>query len=310
MKKSVIGRALLGLGAFLMVMAAISYFWAPGVIEKTPIQVDTTTHLEGTAQKLNFSSQELEDLVVKATSITRSDTDRSDDDVTAFVSTTCLVIDDGETPDCVDGDDERLLSASTDVFATDRNTALPVNDEDYVKGQPVPKEGLINKFPFDVEKKSYDMWDGMTGMSFPATFEGVEEFKGLETYRFDLVIDERYAEIAEGTDGLYSMEKEYWIDPVTGSIINQTQHEIRKLPDGELVLDLSLEFTDATSQGNVDDAEANIFKIDLFNMILPLVGVIGGLICLIAGALLLLRGRGSAEGQHHPKARESVSLGK
>lgn len=311
MKKSVIGRVLLGLGAFLLAMAAISYFWAPGVIEKTPIEVDTKTVLEGTAKKLNFSTQELEDLEVQATSITRSDTDKSDDDVTVFVSTTCLVnTEGGEVPDCVDGKDSRLLSASTDTFATDRDTALPVQDEKYIEEQLEPKEGLINKFPFGVEKKSYDMWDGMTGMSFPATFEGVEDFKGLETYKFNLTIDERYAQISDGVDGLYSTEKDYWVDPVTGSIINQTQHEIRKLPAGDLVLDLDIEFNDATSQRNVDDAEDNIFKINLFKMILPLVGLIGGLVFLVLGALLLLRGRRGTEGQHRPKARETVSLGK
>lgn len=293
--RKILSYVLIGLGAFLLMMAVLAYFWAPGVIERTPIDTDTTTRLDGSAEKLNLSTQELEDLDVKATSITRADTEKSTDDVVVFVSTTCLVIDENDVPDCVEGDDDRLVSAAVDIFATDRHTGEAVTDEKYFTADGPAKEGLVNKWPFHVEKKDYLVWDGLALAAFPAVYQGVEDVKGLEAYKFDLVVEEQDAEIADGVDGLYSMEKEYWVDPITGSIINQTQHEIRKLPDGGVVLDLNLAFIDDTVEEKVDEAESSGSGITLIETILPIVGLVGGLIALIAGVLLLRSNRRRSE---------------
>ena len=57
----------------------------------------------------------------------------------------------------VTGDDERLVSASEDVFATDRKTALAVPNQGKFVPDPVEgREGLQNKWPFDAEKKDYE----------------------------------------------------------------------------------------------------------------------------------------------------------
>ena len=48
----------------------------------------------------------------------------------------------------------------TDDFATDRITALAVNDPQYLPADAAPHEGLINKWPFEAEKKTYPYWDG------------------------------------------------------------------------------------------------------------------------------------------------------
>ena len=118
--RKIIGWVLLGLGAFLLVTGLLATVWAPGQVERTPLDTDSTTRLSGNADKLNPATGELEAIDVKATSITKADSKRSDDNVIVFVNTTCLVIDEGDVPDCVDGDDGRLVSATEDVFATDR----------------------------------------------------------------------------------------------------------------------------------------------------------------------------------------------
>jgi hypothetical protein len=82
-----------------------------------------------------------------------------------------------------------------------------------------------------------------------------------------------------------------WIEPNTGSIVDQEQHDVRTLPNGDPLLDLQLSFTDEQVSANVDDASANVSSLTLITKTVPLVGFIGGAICIIAGILLLVSGR-------------------
>ncbi len=72
--------------------------WAPGVVKKTPLDVNSTTHLSGEAEKLNVATGELESNPVKATSVTKSDSKTSSDTVVAWTNTSCLLIDRDDCP--------------------------------------------------------------------------------------------------------------------------------------------------------------------------------------------------------------------
>jgi hypothetical protein len=290
--RKIIGWVLLALGAFLLVIGLMASFWAPGQVKRTPLDTDSTTRLAGTADKLNPASGEVESLDVKATSITKADSKRSDDSVIVFVNTLCLVIDEGDVPDCVDADDpeKRLITASTDVFATDRSTALAVNGE-YLPAGAEEKEGLINKWPFDAEKKDYPYWDGLLGAPVDAVYDSTETLEGLETYKYHVVVDEQSAEVIDGVQGVYSQDKYLWIDPVTGSIIKQTQQELRTLENGDVLLDLDLAFTDEQVSDNVESAKDSGGTIKLVTSTVPLIGFIGGALALLAGAYLVFAGR-------------------
>lgn len=290
--RKIIGWVLLGLGAFLLVTGLLATLWAPGQVERTPLDVDSTTRLAGDADKYNPASGEIEAIDVKATSITKADSKRSDDDVIVFVNTTCLVIDEGDVPDCVDADDPqaRLVSATSDVFSTDRYDALAVNGK-YLPAGAEEKEGLVNKFPFRTEKKDYPYWDGLVGAPVTAEYDSTETLDGLETYKFHILLEETPAEVVEGTQGTYSQDKYIWVEPVTGAIVNQTQHETRTLEDGTVVLDLNLAFTEDQVTASVDEAEDNKGLIDLVTDTLPLIGFIGGIIALLAGAFLVYASR-------------------
>lgn len=288
--RKIIGSVLLGLGAFLLVGALLASFWVPGQVKKTPLDVDSTTRLDGTADKLNPDTGKLETIPVKATSVTRADAERSDDKVIVWVNTTCLVIDEGDVPDCVDDKDpqKRLVSASEDVFATDRVTAMSVNGQ-YLTAEE--KEGLVNKFPFDTEKKTYPYWDGMLDAPVDATYEGTEEIDGLEVYKFHILVENEQAEVVEGTDGIYSQDKYIYVEPLTGAIVNQTQHEVRVLEDGTKILDLDLGFTDDQVATGAQESKDNADKIRLLTETVPLVGYIAGGLALLIGLVLVLTGR-------------------
>lgn len=291
--RKVFGLVALGLGAFLLVAAALGQFWAPGNAEKTPLDVDTTTRLAGDAQKLNPATGEVEDLGVKATSVTKSDDKRSNDDVVVFVSTTCLVIDKDNVPDCVDAKDpqRRLITASSDVFASDRRTAVAVNGSKYLPADAVAHKGLTNKFPFDAQKKEYPFWDGVLQTSVPATYTAAEKLEGLDTYRYDVDVPSTEAEVLSGVDGLYTQKKSIWVEPRTGAIVRQTQQETRTLPNGDPLLALNLDYVPDSVSSAVEDAKTNAGSLRLLTSVVPLVGLVGGVLLVLVGLLLLVSNR-------------------
>jgi hypothetical protein len=284
---------LLVLASFLLVAAVLCLTWAPGVVKKTPIDVNNTTYLSGTAQRLDSATGKLgEPSKIRITSITQADGDKSDDKVVVFKSGSCVVVnEDGKAPDCVDGDDPRLVSADESTFATDRVTALAVPNGKYLpKGSPQYK-GLVNKWPFDSEKKTYPYWDGTLGAAVDAKYDGTEEVGGVNTYRYKINIDQAPIDVAEGVKGTYTNEVVIWVEPKTGAIQNQSQDQQRYLEDGTQVLNLQAQFTPAQIKQSAADTKDNLLLLNLVMLIVPLVGFIVGGLCLIAAIILLLLGR-------------------
>ena len=293
MKRTVFGFVLLGLGAFLLAAGIIATTWAPGVVKKTPLDVEQITNLDGIVNKIDLETNELVENPVKVQSITKTDSDASDDVTVVWVSTACVVIDLDDPPACVDGDDPRLVSATTDVFATDRVTAEAVGDFEGLPADAVPHEGLVNKWPFDAEKKNYEYWDGLTGQAWPAVYTRTDEILGIDVYVYTVTISDAPIEIADGVDGTYDNVVEIWVEPKTGAIQQQTQDQQRYLADGTQVLDLSIGFTEEQQKAFQKDAEDNMMLLRLITFWLPVVGFVGGGLAVVAGALLLLSSRRS-----------------
>ncbi len=297
---------LLGLGAFLLVAGMVALLWAPGVVKRTPLDVDTTTRLSGEAARLDTATGELGDaLPVVATSITKSDSEASTDDYVVMTSSQCLVVDEDEPGDCVDGSDERLVTASTDVFATDRVTAEAVNDVAGLPADAEPHEGLVNKWPFDPAEQTYPYWDGTAGEAVEADFDRTETVNGLDVNVYKVEVSDVPIEVAEGVEGTYDDVKEIWVDQVTGAIIHQIDDQQRYLADGTQALDLQLSFTDEQVDANVKDAESNISSLRLVTFWIPAIGIVGGALLLFAGLVLLVRGnRQQPPAAHAAEARD------
>ncbi len=249
---------LFGLGGFLLIAGLVALLWAPGVVKKTPLDVNTTSRLSGDVEKLNPGTGELESNPVKVTSITKSDSKVSDDKVVAWTNTSCVVIDKDDAPDCVDGSDKRLITASTDVFATDRKTALAGNKGKYLPADATDHEGLVNKWPFGAEKKTYPYWDGTVGRAVDAKYDRTVKLRGLETYVYQVKLQGEEIEIAKGVDGTYDDLKEIYVEPNTGSVVNQTDDQQRALANGNQVLDLQIAFTEAQVKKSVEEAKDGI----------------------------------------------------
>lgn len=289
--RRIIGLVLMGLAGFLITTALLALIYIPGQVKRTPLDTDSITRLSGEAAVLPTGGS----APVKAMSHTVADGTKSDGDVVVFDSFTCLVTNEnGDTPDCVDDTDpdRRLVSASTDRFATDRRTGMAVNDKKYI-GDATPHEGLVNKFPFGVEKKTYPFWDGLLGRAVDARFDGEEKVNGLDTYKFVIDVQDEPAEIASGIQGTYSSLKTMYIDPVTGAIQKQTEQQKRAVANGTSVLEHDFGFTDETVAANVQSAKDNGAQLNLVSRV-PLIAGLLGLLSLIGGFLLWRGGRDGA----------------
>ena len=290
------GIGLTVLGGFLVTLALLAQFWAPGQLEKTPLDVDSTTLVDGTAELSDGDSGTTE-FPVKAFSVTHADAERSDSGVVVFQNSSCLVKDEGEISECVSAEDsqERLVSASTDDFATDRSTALAVNDPKYLPPSAEDKSGLVNKWPFNSEKKDYQYWDGFAGEAVTATYEGTEDYDGLELYVYRTVVSDVSIELSAGVAGTYSTDKTFWIEPTTGTIVNQFENQERLDQDGDTFLALNdFGFTDEQVASNADTAGGNASSLDLVTGTVPLIGYIVGIPALLIGIALQLTRRRSA----------------
>lgn len=281
------------LGGFLMVAGIVAAVYAPGATKKTPLDVNTTIKLEGQGGKVNLATGKITPQPLQAVSVTKADSQRSDDKVVAFTNYSCLVIAKDDPADCVPGTDPRLVTASTDVFATNRVTARAVNDKAYLPADASPHEGVINKWPFGAEKKTYPYWDAVSKQAVDATYDRIEKLDGLESYVYKVTISGAPIQIGKGVNGTYDDVKEIYVDPATGAIVNQTEQQQRTLDDGTKALDLQLAFTAKQVAGNVEEAKANGSSLSLITKVVPIVGIIGGLLLLaVGGFLVMTRGRG------------------
>ena len=289
------GAVLVFLGVTALVVAGVAAFWTSNQVQKTPLDTDSTTLASGTA-----SLSGAERVPVKAIQLTRADSAKSTSDVVVFNSSSCLVIVKGDTPPCVEASDPegRLLSADSEIFATNRHTGVGVNDPKILPADAVEKRGLVNKWPFGAKKRDYKYWDDLSSKEVDAKYVGTKDIDGLETYKFTVDVEDAPIEIAAGVPGLYSSTKTIFIDPRTGAIIKQNEQQKRVTDDGSPVLDLDFGMTDGQVASNVADTKDNIKSLDLVSTTIPIAGLIVGLIALIAGILVQGSGRTSRDPQH------------
>jgi len=290
-----VGPVVCFVGAFLVAVGLLAQFYMGKALLKTPLDVDEIIHVDGTAKVPNEKGK-IEETPVLAWSVYHVDTSLSDSKVVSFQNSQCLVRDIGSPTGCVNSDDpqDRLLAAFTDDYATDRRTAESVNDPKYLPAGAVPHEGVINKWPFLAEKKTYTFWDDGTQSGFPATYAGTDKLDGHEVYVYDVKVPKTKMDVAEGVKGYYTDEKQVYVDPLTGSVINQVEHQVRTDLEGNPVIDMHIKFTDDQIQTLVDEARDNGTQLKLIRNWVPIIGYALGVPLFLIGLFLTARNRKSA----------------
>lgn len=295
--RKILSLLLFGVGGFLLVTAVLLLVWVPGKMKVTPLDTNSDNRLTGVAKY-----QSDDPVRVEAYTRNRVNGDRSSSDVAVFDVRTCMWRDPGNTyDDCPNpkGSAKERAAAITigeDVFAADRTTGEAIGNYPNLPKGAIPHKGVVNKFPFDTEKKTYKIWDTVLEAPTDAAFRGEETLKGLKVYKFVITLKDRKATITTFKDGTkvkgtYSLVKNLWVDPVTGAIQKHSEHQVRKFPNGKNAMDVTYGFTDASVQNNIDDAKDNGSKLSLLSKA-PWIVIALGIIAIVIG-FLLWRGSGS-----------------
>ncbi|HEU5271989.1 MAG TPA: DUF3068 domain-containing protein [Jatrophihabitans sp.] len=303
--RKALAYVLIGIGVFALVLAAGLRFYAPSRAEKTPLNLDIKLLATGPATLLNAATGQPEQTSLNATRRVRTDSVASNSDVTVVQETLCIVKAVDNPPECLDAQDpqQRLVSFTTDRVAADRKSGESVNDPKYgenVNGDTSVKHvGLSYKWPFNAKKQTYKFFDPVSLQAPDARFIGTDKLAGLNLYKYQADINNIDLPVTPGVPGKYSDSRTVWVDPLTGVIVKGVEHQVRTLPDGTPVLDTTLTFDQNSINYQAKQAKDGRNKIDLLTIWLPLIGLVLGIVFLIAGVLILNR---SADRRSEPPA--------
>jgi hypothetical protein len=330
---------LMGLGAALLIAALLLTTYTKGKIAKIPLNLDTTLVSEGTGTAFDPASLSAEKFSVDrnvpvAMQQQMSVESPSNAEVVTLQVGTSLRRTDRQQ-------DTGLLLAMVDTVTMNRSTALAVSSDNNPGGSvqkprgmedqkpptsvALPHEGLTYRFPFDTEKKTYQMFDPIAQKPFDANYDGEEDVNGLTTYRFTqnvgydadgkLVEPVKYASLYEddvdstvkarasvwGVPGepdeeitmnrYYAAQRTFWVDPVSGTIVKATDHGYQYYARDPLkpevtYVDYKVTSSESTIESQVASARDERDRVSLWSRVLPITFTALGLVTLIGGALL------------------------
>ena len=299
-------HVLVGLGVFLIVAAGLVRFYAYPALAKVPSSYDTTTDLSAQgAEILNFETfkPETHDLTIE--SRTLSDPTATPPDGSAVWQNSATVT----------REDGSIFQQTRERIPFDAVTAEAVtcdgcpswvaeDDGKQVQEVTVQRSGLTLKFPFDTQKKDYQVWDDTLGKATTATYEGEDQIQGLTVYKFVQQIPETVVDTQEvpgsmfgsdkaalDADMVYGMTRTFYIEPVTGTPVNRVEERTQELRyDGKAVpvFNGTVAYTDDEVTSLVDEVSTQAMVLGSLRMTVPVAFLLIGLLA-IAGGLLLNR---------------------
>jgi Porin PorA len=296
-----LGPVLLGLGVFLLVLAGMLRFYVADRVVVTPIDQYAQSVAPGPGTYLDPASLQPRSGDLVATRTLKADVAASNKDTAVWDVSVVLSTGTGT-----------FVRATVDRVATDRRTGESVNCcGEAVDGAPTRHTGVSYKFPFDTQKKDYAWWDPNSKLSTPAKFVSEEKVQGLTTYKFLQVIPPTPIQ-AQGTTVYYSTTRTAWVEPTTGVIIKGNEQNKTTLRDSAgqdttTVLQYDLTFDNNTQASQAKLAKDNISKIHLVTLWLPLLGLVLGIILILAGLIIMRAADRSRPAE--PREEESIPVG-
>ena len=179
-------------------------------------------------------------------------------------------------------------------------------------------EGLVFKFPFNVQKETYQWWDGDLLEPRPIEFQDEEEIFGTNTYRFQQVIPKTVIANRQVPGDLfepairgnaianltYMNTRTLWVEPNTGVVIKGEEEVEKTLStagrDPVPFTVGTIGFDDETIQANADEWGGKGSLLGLLRGPLLWYLLIPGLLLIGLGAFLVLSGRPTAEEPEYP----------
>jgi hypothetical protein len=290
-----LGPVLLGVGVFLVVLAGLLKFFVADRVIVTPVDQYAQTTSPGPGSYLDPAALQVRSADLVAVRTLKGDVAASNKDTAVWDVSVVLATGDGT-----------FVRATLDRVASDRRTGEAVNCcGEAVDSAPIRHTGVSYKFPFDTQKKDYAFWDPNSKQAPAAKFVSEEKIQGLTTYKFLQVIPATQIQTQEVPGSLvgetapsvqapvfYSTTRTVWVEPKTGVIVKGNEQNKTTLrdtagQDKATVIQYDLTFDDATQKSQAKLAKDNITKINTVTLWLPLLGLVLGIILILAGLVLM-----------------------
>ncbi|MGO8957313.1 MAG: DUF3068 domain-containing protein [Streptosporangiaceae bacterium] len=301
--RRVLGITLTGLGAFFLVLAVMCRFYLPGQVIKFPLNEYSVSSLSGT-NVAYFSPQtgkEVNGATVRAISTVQGDV-AGGSSSTAVWNDVTGVFDVTSSP-------QVPISYSTQRFAFDRRTGVLVNCCGAEVGTKRPHfagQGYV--WPLGTQKKTYEVFNTSVMKPEPFDYTGTTTVNGLTVYTFVQHLNNLEIGKVPFPGSLLGIKNQptvtapvylsatstFYVEPGTGSPIKviETQDETLQNPvTGATALVLlkgTLTSTPQSVAAAVNTASSSDTEISLVQVILPLVGLLLGLLLVVFGVILLL----------------------
>ncbi len=228
--------------------------------------------------------------------------------------------------------DTGLLTAVIDRVTISRTTGMPVEtnpngsiavtvDKEGSVMEPVQHTGIGYRFPIGTEKKTYPYFDINVRKSFDANFIEETEINNTKVYHFQMTapVTSTWDVVQSPTNRLtlpaskwgveggdtpvtmtryYTNVRDLWVEPETGTVIKGGEsihlYYARSGDKPEVTaLKSHLVFDEATVESQIAIAKENTDKLSLFGRVVPIVFGVLGVLALLAGLFLGLRGGGT-----------------
>lgn len=312
MRKYLLPAIIMFVGAFILTMGLLFRFYAYPQLAVVPTDQNTTQIVQD-PEATFFDADNLKPAKGELTTTARIIGDPEASEAASEESGKDLAVwNSGQVSD--NNDDNWPMDATTEVFVFDRHTGLAVNCCGESKGgEEVKRDGLLVKFPFDAKKvDTYKWWDSTVGKSFPVKYQGEEDFQGMTAYKYTMEVPTtKYAKRelpgslfggsptsdAVNADRYYSNKRTFWVDPVTGVVLDRVEEQKQEFRhNGKTLnaLETTSRFAKETVDGNVEDYKSQSALLKMVHTTLPLVFTILGILLILTGLVLsILIGRRS-----------------
>lgn len=316
-----IGLVLAGLGAFLIVLAVVLPAWIVGQVVKFPLNEYQTATLAASDASY-FSATSL----TEKTGVNLQATYTIKGDGAAGTSSTAVW---DEYSYVYDKTNHYAVQQMTRRFAFDRKTGqLTMCCGANVNGDSsVLQRGLVGYvFPFGTKKQTYQVFDTTLNKPVPFPYAGTADVRGITTYKFteDVAPTQVATQTVPGSlvgmsaasvtlPEFYEIHLTYYVDPVTGALVNVQEHQTMSLRNPStvaqalLLFDANLKVTPSSLTTIVKLDTDGRGKLTLLKVILPLALGLAGVIALVTGLLVGRSPRPTVDEEFSAMSREYTS---
>jgi hypothetical protein len=233
-----VGLVVSGLGAFLLVSGLLLRFYVAGQVVRFPLNEYQITTLAG--QHVTYFSPSL---LKDVTGVTMRVTKTIEGDVAAGTSSRAVWVQFSYSYDATNGVPYQSL---TQRSAFDRRTGELISCCGAAVGSYTGRQaGLAFVWPHGTQRRSYQIFDTTLLKPMQVTYAGQATIDGLSTYRFVEHVPAGqfgtqklpgslvglHGQPTVTLDEYYQAANTYWVDPVTGAVVDTSEDQKITLKD-------------------------------------------------------------------------------